>query len=102
MFRFQNPLVVKIELELNRCISSSVNEYFTKPLSLGNFVYTTFGTCVNMMELMIIKFKSLRIFGFVCSDFMVGGWVSRNPIVVRILKSVGKNGRSLSPMPKSQ
>ncbi len=27
----------------------------------------------------------------------MGGWVSRNPIVVRILKSVGKNGRSLRP-----
>ena len=32
---------------------------------------------------------------FVCSDFGVGGWVSVNLIVAQILKSVGKNGRSL-------
>ena len=31
---------------------------------------------LSLLEVMIIKFKSLRIFGFVCSDFG-GGWLGQ-------------------------
>ncbi len=38
-----------------------------------------------------------RIFYCGCSNYWVGGWVTKNPNIVRIFKSVGINGRSLNP-----
>ncbi len=70
--------------------------YFTKPHSLAKCVYTTFVSCVNMVEMMIIKFEAYGFFALFVQILEVGGWVSRNPNVVRILKSVGKNGQSLT------
>ena len=37
-----------------------------------------------------------------CSDLGLGGWVSRNPNLVRICKSVRIIGRSLNPPPKKE
>ncbi len=42
------------------------------------------------------KFKTNGFFYCGCSDLWVGGWVTINPNIVRIFKSVGINGRSLS------
>ncbi len=41
--------------------------------------------------------KPNRLFVYCeCSDFGVCGWVITNPNIVRIFKSVGNNGRSLT------
>ena len=41
-------------------------------------------------------FQDQWIFHGKCSDFWVGGWVTTNPNIVRIFKSIGINGRSLT------
>ncbi len=44
--------------------------------------------------------RRTNFFGRECSDYGVGGWVSCNPNVVRICKSVRNIGRSLSNLGK--
>ncbi len=44
----------------------------------------------------IIIARCTDFLGRECSDLEVGGWVSRNPNIVRICKSVRIIGRSLS------
>ncbi len=56
----------------------------------------------NLLEVMIIKFKSLWIFDNLLFVQISGvsGWIRRNPNIVQVLRSVGKNGCSLTVMSK--